>query len=85
MLEVCQKEKEALIWGGEGPHPIDGASDPGQSVNQSGLGRRVQKAPRRPLPLLEKLPCRPPGMEGRALMADVVYVTPERPSSRNRV
>lgn len=29
---------------------------PGQSVNQSGLGKRVQKAPRKPLPLLEKLP-----------------------------
>lgn len=63
MLGICQKEKEPPTWTGEGPgglrgpqsHSKDGHSDPGQSMNQSGLRRRIWKASCRPLPLPEKL------------------------------
>lgn len=83
MRGVCQKGKEVLTWAGEGPgglsgpqsHPVVGHSDPGQSMHQSALGRRVQKSPCRPLPLLGNHPWMPManwhgggGPDGRCLL-----------------
>ena len=53
-------------------------------MKQSGLGRIVQKAPCRPLPLLLGA-LWPTGREGVALMADVSFRHTERAHSSNSV